>query len=48
MNGERERDEGVEEVVELVFVAEVGPDLFADGVDGGGVELAGFVGEVAA
>ena len=36
-------DEGVEEVVELVFVAEVGPDLFADGGDCGGVDLARFV-----
>ena len=44
----RQGDEGVEEVVELVFVAEVGPDLFADGGDGGGVDLAGFIGEVAA
>ena len=44
----RKGDEGVEEVVELVFVAEVGPDLFADGGDGGRVELAGLVGKVAA
>jgi len=39
----RQGDEGVEEVVEFVFVAEVGPDLFADGGDGGGVDFAGFV-----
>ena len=44
----RQGDEGVEEVVELVFVAEVGPYLFADGGDGGGVEFAGLFGEVAA
>ena len=46
--GEWKRDEGVEEVVEFVFVAEVGPDLVADGGDGGGVEVAGFVGKIAA
>ncbi len=40
---ERESDEGVEEVVELVFVAEVRPDLFADGGDGSGVDFARFV-----
>ena len=45
---QREGDEGVEEVVEFVFVAEVGPDLAADGVDGGRVELAGGFGEGAA
>ena len=39
---EGEEDEGVEEVVELVLVAEVGPELAADGGDGGGVELAGL------
>jgi hypothetical protein len=33
----------VEEVVKLVFVAEVGPYLFADGGDGGGVDSAGLV-----
>ena len=33
--GEREQDEREQEVVELVFVAEVGPELGADGVDGG-------------
>ena len=38
----------MKEVVEFVFVAEVGPDLFADGGDGGGVDFAGFVGEIAA
>ncbi len=32
----------MEEVVELVLVAEVGPELAADGGDGGGVELAGL------
>ena len=41
MNVQREGDEGVEEVVEFVLVAEVGPDLAADGVDGGRVEPAG-------
>jgi hypothetical protein len=44
-DGERNGDEGVKEVVKLVFVAEVGPDLFADGGDCCGVDLAGFVGE---
>ncbi len=43
--GEGEGDEGEEEVVELVLVAEVGPALGADGGDGGGVELAGVVGD---
>ena len=32
---EREGNEGLEEIVELVLVAEVGPDLAADGGDGG-------------
>ena len=41
---EGKRDEGVEEVVEFVLVAEVGPDLAADGVDGGLVEAACAVG----
>jgi len=45
---EREGDERVEEIVEFVFVAEIGPDLFANGGDGGGVDFAGFVGESAA
>ena len=40
---EWEGDEGLEEIVELVFVAEVGEDLPADGVDGGLVEVAGLV-----
>ena len=31
--------------MEFVFVADVGPDLAADGVDGGGVELAGCFGQ---
>ncbi len=43
--GEGERDEREEEVVELVLVAEVGPALGANGGDGGGVELAGVVGD---
>jgi len=33
-----------EEVVEFVLVAEVGPELDADGGDGGGVEAAGGFG----
>jgi len=38
----------VEEGVEFVFVAEGGPNLFADGGDGSRVDFARFVGEIAA
>ncbi len=45
--GHGEGDELEEEVVEFVFVAEVGPELGADGGDRGGVEAAGrFGGDV--
>ena len=37
---EREGDEAVEKVVELVLVAEIGPALAADGVDGVLIETA--------
>ena len=43
--GEGKEDEGVEEVVEFVLVAEVRPDFATDGGDGFGVDAAGFVGE---
>ena len=38
-------DEGVQQVVEFMLVAEVGPDFAADLVDGGLVEAAGAVGD---
>ena len=44
----RQGDEGVEEVVKLVFVAEIGPYLFADGGDCGGVDLPRLVRKYAA
>jgi hypothetical protein len=50
--GSGEGDELEEEVVEFVLVADVGPELLADGGDGGGVEAAGAIrgggGDVAA
>src|SRR6201996_9270620 len=39
-------DEPVEQVVELVLVADVGPGLFADLPDGVGIEAAGFAEEI--
>ena len=38
---ERQGDEGLEEVVEFVLVAEVGEDFAADGRDGGRVKVGG-------
>ena len=43
-----ECDERVEKIVQLVFVAEVGPDFFADGSYGGWIDFAGPLGESAA
>ncbi len=45
-DGEREGNELEKEVVELVFVAEVGPELGADGGDRGGVDAGGSFGQM--
>ncbi len=47
-DGQRQGNERVEQVVELVLVAQIGPDLFADGVDGRRIDQAGGVRQDAA
>src|SRR5580698_4918655 len=45
---QRQCDERVEEIVEFIFVAKVGPYLFANGSDCGSIDLSRLVGKAAA